>query len=57
MPKDWKLYGLVIVVGFVGGYLLAKTAKAGLVYVSQGMPIGESIGTDPTLNFVAGPLS
>ena len=57
MPKDWKLYGLVIGVGFVGGYLLAKTAKLGLAYVSRGTPIGESIGTDPTLNFTTGPLS
>ena len=51
LPTDWQLYAVVIAAGALAGYLIARQGM--LVYKSEGTPIGPSIGTDPTVNFVS----
>lgn len=53
--RDWQIIGLTVIGGLAVGWLLAKTGD--VAYQSQGTPIGPSVGTDPTLHFVTGPVT
>jgi hypothetical protein len=51
LPKNWWWYALAIGAGLATGYYVAKGTY--LVYKADGTPIGPSVGTDPTVNFVS----